>query len=97
MYEGSYYEGKKHGRGLYIWQDGSSYDGDWYENRIEGNGIYKWNKQGISPGTIVTDNNNNVIVRAGTSLIKYNAAGTGTASALAAAIQLAALRDQTKS
>ena len=39
MYEGSYHEGKKHGKGLYIWQDGSSYDGDWYENRIEGHGV----------------------------------------------------------
>ena len=42
MYEGQYHEGKKHGRGLYIWQDGSSYDGDWFENRIEGSGVYKW-------------------------------------------------------
>lgn len=33
---------KKHGVGLYIWQDGSSYNGDWFENRIEGHGVYKW-------------------------------------------------------
>jgi len=28
--------GKKHGRGLYNWADGSSYDGNWDDNMING-------------------------------------------------------------
>lgn len=28
----------KHGRGLYIWNDGSMYDGQWFENKINGEG-----------------------------------------------------------
>ena len=35
-YEGDYYEGKKHGKGKYIWPDGSQYEGDWEENKISG-------------------------------------------------------------
>ena len=42
MYEGSYHEGNKHGKCLYIFQKGSSYDGDWYENRMEGQGTFIW-------------------------------------------------------
>jgi len=32
----------KHGKGLYIWNDGSQYDGEWYENKINGSGTYVW-------------------------------------------------------
>lgn len=35
-YKGDYYEGKKQGRGKYIWPDGSYFEGDWYDNRISG-------------------------------------------------------------
>lgn len=34
--------GKKHGLGLYCWNDGSKYDGEWYENKIKGIGTYTW-------------------------------------------------------
>ena len=43
---------------------------------VDKNGIFKWNKEGIVPGTIATDNSNNVIVRIASALVKYNAAGT---------------------
>jgi hypothetical protein len=35
-YEGFYKEGKKHGKGKYIWGDGSFYEGDWFDNKITG-------------------------------------------------------------
>ena len=31
-------EGMKHGRGCYVWNDGSCYDGEWFENKINGEG-----------------------------------------------------------
>jgi hypothetical protein len=42
---------------------------------VDKNGIFKWNKGAFNGGTIATDNSNNVIVRTGSSLVKYNAAG----------------------
>ena len=32
----------KHGRGKYVWNDGSCYDGEWFENKINGLGYYVW-------------------------------------------------------
>jgi hypothetical protein len=34
--------GKKHGLGLYSWNDGSKYSGEWFENKIKGFGTYSW-------------------------------------------------------
>ena len=34
--------GKKHGRGTFIWSDGSIYNGQFQHNNIEGTGEYKW-------------------------------------------------------
>lgn len=36
---------KKHGEGVYIYNDGSSYDGEWMDNKYHGNGV-KYNKDG---------------------------------------------------
>lgn len=33
-------EGKKHGRGKYVWSDGSYYDGIWNNNTIHGNVVF---------------------------------------------------------
>jgi hypothetical protein len=30
----------KHGKGKYIWNDGSQYDGEWEENQINGKVVY---------------------------------------------------------
>ena len=42
LYEGEYKDGKKHGRGQFLWADGSTYTGDFYENNIHGMGVYTW-------------------------------------------------------
>lgn len=34
--------GKKSGKGVFKWSDGSEYYGEFNNNNIEGNGIYKW-------------------------------------------------------
>ncbi len=35
-YDGEYVNGKKTGKGKFIWNDGSSYDGDWLDNKLHG-------------------------------------------------------------
>ena len=32
----------RHGIGLFVWKDGSSYEGDWFEDKINGVGSYIW-------------------------------------------------------
>jgi len=32
VYQGSFFEGKKHGKGRFLWRDGSSYEGDFQMN-----------------------------------------------------------------
>lgn len=39
IYEGETYYGKRHGVGVFHWNDGGIYNGEWHENRIEGYGI----------------------------------------------------------
>lgn len=29
----------RHGKGIYVWKDGSKYEGEWQANNMEGNGI----------------------------------------------------------
>ena len=41
-YEGEYKEGKKNGKGRYVFADGSIYDGEWHANLISGKGKYTW-------------------------------------------------------
>ena len=35
-------DGKKEGRGIFIWVDGSQYDGNFISNVINGHGEYVW-------------------------------------------------------
>jgi hypothetical protein len=35
-YEGDYVEGRKEGKGKYVWPEGSYYYGDWKGNKING-------------------------------------------------------------
>lgn len=37
IYSGEWLAGKRHGKGMLVWDDGSKYEGDWYEN-------YSWGK-----------------------------------------------------
>ena len=37
-YEGDLVDGKKHGKGTYIWPNGNKYIGEWKDNAINGNG-----------------------------------------------------------
>ena len=34
--------GKKVGRGKFIWADGSVYEGDFLDNNLHGKGVYTW-------------------------------------------------------
>ena len=38
-YTGQYKDGKRHGRGLQVWEDGSVYDGYWKADEIHGKGM----------------------------------------------------------
>jgi hypothetical protein len=39
-YEGSFKEGKKHGRGFYYYGNETAYEGEFYEDKKHGNGVY---------------------------------------------------------
>ncbi|CAD7957551.1 unnamed protein product [Amoebophrya sp. A25] len=41
VFVGEYRAGMKHGRGSYLWDDGSQYEGDFCNDIIEGKGVYK--------------------------------------------------------
>jgi len=41
-YEGELKDGKRNGRGIYIYPDGSRYTGEWRNGQKHGWGIYKW-------------------------------------------------------
>jgi hypothetical protein len=43
MYEGFIVQGKFHGKGLYLYFDGSKYDGDWEKGKYSGNGKLNFN------------------------------------------------------
>lgn len=41
-YDGNYKNGKKHGKGTFIWADGSRYEGEWRNDMRYGIGTYTW-------------------------------------------------------
>ena len=40
IYEGDWFEGKMHGRGVYTWPSGQSYEGEYKMDLKHGYGIY---------------------------------------------------------
>lgn len=38
-YYGHVFNGKRHGKGIFVWPDGTRYDGHWFENEMHGKGI----------------------------------------------------------
>jgi hypothetical protein len=40
-FEGEFYKGRKKGKGLMTYHDGSIYDGHWVEDRPHGSGVYE--------------------------------------------------------
>ncbi|OMJ93105.1 hypothetical protein SteCoe_4053 [Stentor coeruleus] len=42
VYNGSFFESKKHGKGKVVWADGNWYEGEFYMGKIEGIGKYHW-------------------------------------------------------
>jgi hypothetical protein len=39
-YEGEWFEGKMHGKGIYCYNDGSIYDGTWVNGKMQGKGTF---------------------------------------------------------
>lgn len=44
VYKGAYQNGKKHGYGVYTWEDGKEYAGNWQNGKQHGEGVYKGRK-----------------------------------------------------
>jgi len=42
VYEGELKDGKRHGRGVYLWADGNRYEGDWKDGKAHGHGVVVW-------------------------------------------------------
>lgn len=41
-YVGQIVDGKRHGRGVFTWTNGSKYDGEWANGKCNGKGVYTW-------------------------------------------------------
>ncbi len=41
-YKGQYNNGKRHGKGTYIYANGSTYTGDWVDGKKMGQGVFTW-------------------------------------------------------
>ena len=52
-YLGEHVEGNKHGRGQYIWADGSSYEGEFKNDVVEGYGTLRDKSGGVYTGQFV--------------------------------------------
>ena len=44
IYQGSFYQDKKHGHGVLTWPQGKVYDGMWINGKQHGEGKYKTSK-----------------------------------------------------
>lgn len=42
IYEGDFKDGRRNGKGKYMWADGRVYEGDWVDDRKNGKGKYTW-------------------------------------------------------
>lgn len=50
VYVGQVLNGKRHGKGKYIWLNGHVYEGDWQENKFHGKGKYTWHNGDVYEG-----------------------------------------------
>ena len=50
IYEGSWQDGVRHGKGIQKYSNGDTYQGDWFNNKKHGQGIYIWNNGDIYQG-----------------------------------------------
>lgn len=41
-YEGEWFEGKMHGKGIYQYSDGSVYEGAWVSGKMQGKGQFRY-------------------------------------------------------
>ena len=41
-YQGETKDGKRHGRGVYLYPNGDMYDGEWRKSRKYGRGVYRY-------------------------------------------------------
>jgi hypothetical protein len=53
-YEGEYVDGRKDGKGKYVWPDGSYYEGGWKDNKINGyvTNFIDWIRESIAGSTV---------------------------------------------
>lgn len=54
-FEGYMKDGKRHGKGVYIWQDGSRYEGDWFQDLKQGKGVFRWDNGDVYEGSFFAD------------------------------------------
>lgn len=54
-FEGYMKEGKRHGKGVYVWQDGSRYEGDWFKDLKQGKGVFRWDNGDVYEGSFYAD------------------------------------------
>ena len=48
-------KGRKHGKGIYIWHDGSTYEGDFKNDARHGNGLFNWSNGESYKGDYLED------------------------------------------
>ncbi|MCP4104236.1 MAG: tetratricopeptide repeat protein [Desulfobacteraceae bacterium] len=73
-YDGEFFEGYKHGKGVYIWSDGNSYEGEFSKGRMHGKGVYTWSDGGRYEGIF----ENNAIAELGFMPYSWKNIGTGS-------------------
>ena len=52
MYEGSFVNDKKHGRGVIRYSNGDVYEGGWVANKREGPAIYRYSDGSVYSGEV---------------------------------------------